>query len=160
MANMSVTSTDGRVDIIKAPDGLVADSGNNSGYQQGKGHSSEVEDVVSIGIPLSTAEKLQNAKDEVELLQVLGIGEGKARELVGQNFKELPGERIGEKDYVFEAAREVVIDMLSAHVGNEDDIAVFRTFESRLHDKIREKESDPVNREKNKEVSQTDTGSN
>lgn len=157
--NMSITSNDGRVDIVQAPDGMIADSSNNQGYQQGQGHSDGIEDVVSIGIAISTAEKLKNAQTEIELMKVLGIGEDKARELVGQHFQELPGERVGREDYMFDAVREVVIDMLSASLGNEDEVVVFRTFESRLHDKIREKESDPVNREKSKEVSGTGGGS-
>jgi len=157
--NMSITSSDGRVDIVQAPEGIAADSSSNQGYQQGQGHPSDIEDVVSIGIAISTAEKLKSAETEIELMKVLGIGEDKARELVGQHFDKLPGERVGEKDYMFDAVREVVIDMLSANVGNEEEVVVFRTFESRLHDKIREKENNPVNREKNDDVSSVDTSS-
>ena len=160
MANItSLTSSDGRVDIVQAPEGIAADSSSNQGYQQGQGHPAEIEDVVSIGIAISTAEKLKAAETEIELMTVLGIGEDKARELIGQHYQELPGERVGEKDYMFDAVREVVIDMLSANVGNEDEVVIFRTFETRLHDKIREKESDPVNREKSAEVSGSDAGS-
>ncbi len=148
--NMTITSSDGRVDIVQAPDGLSTDSSSNQGYQQGSGHPDEIEDIVSIGIAISTAEKLKAAQDEVELMKVLGMDEAKARELIGQHFQELPGERAGKEDYMFDAVREVVIDMLSANVGNEDEVVVFRTFESRLADKIREKESDPVNRDQNK----------
>lgn len=145
--NMTITSSDGRVDVVQAPEGLQVDSGNNQGFQKGGGHPDEIEDIVSIGIALSTAEKLRDAKDEVELMKVLGMAEDQAREVIGQKYQELPGERVGKEDYMFDAVREVVIDMLSANIGNEDEVVVFRTFESRLADKIREKESDPVNRE-------------
>jgi hypothetical protein len=145
--NMTITSSDGRVDVVQAPEGLQVDSGGNQGFQKGSGHPDEIEDIVSIGIALSTAEKLRDAKDEVELMKVLGMAEDQAREVIGQKYQELPGERVGKEDYMFDAVREVVIDMLSANIGNEDEVVVFRTFESRLADKIREKESDPVNRE-------------
>ncbi len=145
--NMTITSSDGRVDVVQAPEGLQVDSGNNQGFQKGSGHPDEIEDIVSIGIALSTAEKLRDAKDEVELMKVLGMAEDQAREVIGQKYQELPGEKVGKEDYMFDAVREVVIDMLSANIGNEDEVVVFRTFESRLADKIREKESDPVNRE-------------
>ncbi len=148
--NMTITSSDGRVDVVQAPDGLQTESGGNRNGQQQNGHPAEIEDIVSIGIAMSTAEKLKEAKSEVELMKILGIDEEKAKEIIGQQFQELPGEKIGQEDYVFDAVREVVIDMLTANLGNEDEIVVFRTFESRLADKIREKESDPVNRERNK----------
>ncbi|WP_165602674.1 hypothetical protein [Candidatus Terasakiella magnetica] len=156
---MTITSSDGRVDVVQAPDGLQADSSGNQGYQQGSGHAAEVEDIVSIGIAISTAEKLKAAQDEVELMKVLGMDEDKAREIMGQHHKPLPGENIGKEDYMFDAVREVVIDMLSANIGNEDEVVVFRTFESRLADKIREKESDPVNREQNADGIGGDEGS-
>merc|ERR1711916_177091 len=98
----------------------------------------------------TTAEKLKEAKDEIELMKVLGMDEEKAREVIGLQYQELPGERIGKEDYLFDAVREVVIDMLSANLGNEDEAARFLAFEIRLADKIREKESDPINRDQNK----------
>lgn len=148
--NMTITSSDGRVDIVHAPDGLTTDAGGEQGFQQGSGHPDEIEDIVSIGIALTTAEKLRDAKDEIELMKVLGIDEEKAREMIGLHYQELPGERMGKEDYLFDAVREVVIDMLSASLGNEDEVAIFRGFEVRLADKIREKESDPTNRDPNK----------
>lgn len=151
-SNMTITSSDGRVDVVQAPDGLQTDTGNQQGFQRGSGHPDEIEDVVSIGIAISTAEKLKEAKDEIELMKILGIDEEKAKELVGQHGQDvaLPGEKLGKEDYFFDAVREVVIDMLSANVGNEDEIVVMRTFDSRLADKIREKESNPMNRERDK----------
>jgi len=149
MANMTITSSDGRVDIVQAPDGLQAESSSDQGYQQGQGHPDEIEDVVSIGIALTTAEKLKEAKDEVELMKILGMDEEKARELVGQHYDELPGERLGKDDYMFDAVREVVIDLLSSKTVSEDEVVISRTVESLLADKLREKERDPFNREQN-----------
>ena len=80
-------------------------------------------------------------------MKALGIDEEKARELVGIHYQELPGEKMGKEDYLFDAVREVVIDMLSGKVDNDDEVVVFRAFEARLADKIREKEVDPINRE-------------
>ena len=148
--NMTITSSDGRVDIVHAPEGLHTDSSGNQGFDRGSGHPDEIEDIVSIGIALTTAEKLKEAKDEIELMKVLGMDEEKAREVIGLQYQELPGERIGKEDYLFDAVREVVIDMLSANLGNEDEAARFLAFEIRLADKIREKESDPINRDQNK----------
>ncbi len=148
--SMTITSSDGRVDIVAAPDGVQTDSNFGQGYQQGSGHSGEIEDIVSIGIALSTAEKLKEAQDEVELMKILGIDEEKARELVGivgQQYQELPGERLGKDEFLYDTVREVVIDMLTANVGNEDEVVIFRTFETRLAERIREKQSDPINRE-------------
>jgi hypothetical protein len=154
--NMTITSNDGRVDIVPAPEGMQAQSGDNQGYQRGSGHPDEIEDIVSIGIAMTTAEKLKEAETEVELMQILGIDEEKAREMVGLEYQELPGERLGKKDYLFDAVREVVIDMLSANTGNEDEVAIFRAFEARLADKIREKESDPINRDSKKHAIETE----
>lgn len=154
--NMTVTSTDGRVDIVAAPEGMQAQSGDNQSHQRGSGHPDEIEDIVSIGIAMTTAEKLKEAETEVELMQILGIDEEKAREMVGLEYQELPGERLGKEDYLFDAVREVVIDMLTAKTGNEDEIAIFRAFEARLADKIREKESDPINRDNKKHAIETD----
>ncbi|WP_417783746.1 hypothetical protein [Terasakiella pusilla] len=153
---MTITSNDGRVDIVPAPEGMQAQSGDNQGYQRGSGHPDEIEDIVSIGIAMTTAEKLKEAETEVELMQILGIDEEKAREMVGLEYQELPGERLGKKDYLFDAVREVVIDMLSANTGNEDEVAIFRAFEARLADKIREKESDPINRDSKKHAIETE----
>lgn len=154
--NMTITSNDGRVDIVPAPEGMQAQSGDNQGYQRGSGHPDEIEDIVSIGIAMTTTEKLKEAETEVELMQILGIDEEKAREMVGLEYQELPGERLGKKDYLFDAVREVVIDMLSANTGNEDEVAIFRAFEARLADKIREKESDPINRDSKKHAIETE----
>ncbi|WP_417790162.1 hypothetical protein [Terasakiella pusilla] len=154
--NMTITSNDGRVDIVPAPEGMQAQSGDNQGYQRGSGHPDEIEDIVSIGIAMTTAEKLKEAETEVELMQILGIDEEKAREMVGLEYQELPGERLGKEDYLFDAVREVVIDMLSANTGNEDEVAIFRAFEARLADKIREKESDPINRDSKKHAIETE----
>ncbi|WP_417794299.1 hypothetical protein [Terasakiella pusilla] len=153
---MTITSNDGRVDIVPAPEGMQAQSGDNQGYQRGSGHPDEIEDIVSIGIAMTTAEKLKEAETEVELMQILGIDEEKAREMVGLEYQELPGERLGKEDYLFDAVREVVIDMLSANTGNEDEVAIFRAFEARLADKIREKESDPINRDSKKHAIETE----
>ena len=194
-SNMTVTSSDGRVDVVQAPDGLQTDSSGNQNNRNGSGHPDEVQDIVSIGVAISVVEKLKEAEDEVALMSVLGIGEDKARELIGgsdfesakdrlakrdeiermkdlgmdedhakkmagEDLVELPGEKIPKEDYVFDAVREVVIDMLSANLGNEDEVVVFRTFETRLADKIREKESDPTNREReNGEKVESDSGS-
>ena len=182
-SNLSVTSTDGRVDVVRVPEGIQADSSSNQGYQSGRGHPDEIEDIVSIGIALSTAEQLRNARDEVDLIQLLGVEEDtardfilrsdvetardrlakreekerlkdlgvdeeQARELVSEDLVELPGEKLAKEDYFFDAVREVVIDLLSINLSKEDEVAVFRTFESRLADKIREKESDTTNRER------------
>jgi hypothetical protein len=157
--NMTITSSDGRVDIVSAPDGVQADSNFGQGYQQGSGHSEEIEDIVSIGIALSTAEKLKEAQDEVELMKILGIDEEKARELigiVGEQYQELPGERLGKEDFLYDTVREVIIDMLTAKVGNEDEIVIFQTFETRLADRIRQKQSDPVNREQHNKTDSID----
>lgn len=154
--NMTITSNDGRVDIVPAPEGMQAQGGDNQGYQRGSGHPDQIEDIVSIGIAMTTAEKLKEAETEVELMQILGIDEEKAREMVGLEYQELPGEQLGKKDYLFDAVREVVIDMLSANTGNEDEIAIFRAFEARLADKIREKESDPINRDSKRHAIETD----
>ncbi len=149
MANMTITSSDGRVDIVQAPEGIHAESSSDQGNQQGQGHPDEIEDVVSIGIALTTAEKLKNAKDEIELMKILGVNEEKAREITGQHYAELPGERLGKEEYMYEAVREVVIELLSGRAASEDEVVIIRTVETLLADKLREKERDPFNREQN-----------
>lgn len=142
--NMTITSSDGRVDVVQAPDGMQAEAGGDQQFQQGQGHSSDVEDIVSISVAMSAVEKLRDAKDEIELLEIFGIDEDKAHEVFGRVEEKLPGGRYGRDEYYQDAVREVIIDMLSANLGNEDEVVIMRTFESRLADKIRQKEAEPL----------------
>jgi len=102
---------------------------------------------------LTTAEKLRDANDEIELLKIAGISEDKARDLIGQQQSKLPGEETYQDKKLFEAVREVVVEMVSGKVVSEDEHTTFRTVETLLADKLRENERVSVRRETTTETS-------
>jgi len=113
-----------------------------------RGHPDEIEDVVSIGAPFEVVEKLKSAKELDKILGLIGLQEEehekKAREEV-YKYEKLLGEQL-EENYIIEAARAAILEMISPPKGDLTDHEIAsRMFSSLFAEKIREKELNPFN---------------
>lgn len=147
MNNESIKGVDPKHIWVRGTGSDVGAGADENPFQ--RGHPDEIDDIVSINAPVEVVEKLKSAKKLEEILGVVNLHEEKqqqqAREEV-YKYEKLLGEQLQE-DYIIEAARAAVIEMISVPKGETNDqLLAAKMFSSLFAEKIREKEQDPFNK--------------
>lgn len=127
-------------------------SGGENAFSQSSGHPDEVVDVVSIQANTDFIDRVKSSRNLEDVIGLLPFEKKLREDANPYGDREKVLERLGvlgfrgDEDYMFEAAREAMIELFSDHKGDlgSPERALI-TFASIFAQKVKEKERDPGN---------------